>query len=117
MNRRRFFQATGATAFAMSLPITLQAAEGEKQVLIDSQIGFNHGHALNLSIAQVVELFAQTNGGKTQDINIQGESGHPHTVTVDQEMLIALLADGSLEGQSSQDAGHAHPVMITISVV
>ena len=116
MNRRIFFQATGATAVALSLPLTLQAAEGEQQVLIQNEIGNNHGHALSLNIAQVVELFGLTSGGVDQVMSIQGQSGHPHEILLNQEMLVALLADRQLEVESTLVAGHSHSVLISLEI-
>ncbi len=117
MNRRRFFQATGATALALSLPFSAQAMEADKQVLIDAAISSNHGHALSLSIGDVVEMLSKTKQGQNQEISIQGQSGHPHSVSLNQEMLLALLIDQELEVESSVDAGHSHGVLINLEVV
>ncbi len=117
MNRRRFFQATGATALALSLPLHAQAMEADKQVMIDAAISSNHGHVLTLSIADVVELLSKTKQGQIQEVSIQGQSGHPHNVSFNQEMLLALLIDQELEMESSVDAGHSHGVLINLEVV
>ena len=113
MNRRKFFQATGTTAIALSLPMSVKAAEGDQKVMIEELISANHGHAVGLSMAQIVELFAMTNDGAIQEISIQGQSGHPHTLGISQDMLVALLADREIVVV----AGHAHKVVISVDLV
>ncbi len=117
MNRRHFLGIAGASALAASLPLTVNAADGDQQVFIDAGISSNHGHALSLTIAQVVEMFAETTEGKTKVLDIQGQSGHPHSIELSQEDLITLLVDRELDVQSTVDAGHAHGVSLVLEIL
>ena len=78
---------------------------------VTSEIGRNHGHALALTVDEVI-LATRENGPVSFDI--QGRSGHPHEVTLSREQLLDLIVDGQLSVQSSRDAGHTHAVTIKL---
>lgn len=84
---------------------------------IDAAISSNHGHALSLNIAQVVEMFGKTTGGEAVTLDIQGQSGHPHTIDLNQDQLVELLSTQELDVVSSNDAGHTHGVSITLEIL
>ena len=68
-------------------------------------IGTNHNHAMTVSIADVM-------AGVQKDYNIQGTSGHPHTVTVTAQMFAMLQQNLQVMVRSSVDANHDHNVTI-----
>lgn len=80
---------------------------GDKNCLdngTSSSIGSNHGHSLTVSKADVT-------AGTEKTYNIQGSSGHPHTVTA--VNFTALKGNNSISVTSSADAGHTHSVTVS----
>lgn len=71
-----------------------------------SSIGSNHGHSLTVSKADVT-------AGTEKTYNIQGSSGHPHTVTITAANFTTLKGNNSISVTSSADAGHTHSVTVT----
>ena len=55
---------------------------------------------------------ADVTAGVQKDYNIQGTSGHPHTVTVTAAMFAMLQQNLQVMVVSSVDAGHPHTVTI-----
>lgn len=68
-------------------------------------IGTNHGHVGMVPAADVM-------AGVQKTYNIQGASGHPHTVTITAAMFTMLKAGTSVMATSSNDAGHTHAVTV-----
>jgi hypothetical protein len=68
-------------------------------------IGTNHGHAMTVPAADVI-------AGVQKDYQIQGGSGHPHTVTVTAAMFATLQQNTQVVVTSTVDAGHSHQVTI-----
>jgi hypothetical protein len=68
-------------------------------------IGTNHGHTLTVSAADVA-------AGVEKTFQIQGSSGHPHTVTITAEQFAMLQQSQSITVTSSSDAGHTHKVTV-----
>ena len=66
-------------------------------------ISSNHGHAAVIASAQL-----GASGGIT--MNIQGTSGHPHTVALTGADLTAIAANQRIAKESSNDASHTHTV-------
>jgi hypothetical protein len=66
-------------------------------------ISSNHGHSAVIASAQL-----GASGGIT--MNIQGTSGHPHTVALTGADLIAIAANQRVAKESSNDASHTHTV-------
>ena len=69
-------------------------------------IGTNHGHAGTVPAADVM-------AGVQKTYNIQGASGHPHTVTITAAMFTMLKAGMPVTATSSNDANHTHAVTVT----
>lgn len=116
MKRRLFFKTMGATAAVAALPLTVKADSSLTDSEIVTEIGSNHGHDLQLSIKDALILLKETRGGNTVDVDIQGASGHPHHIVVDESVMVALLAQEAVTVQSSTDAGHAHAVDIELII-
>jgi hypothetical protein len=66
-------------------------------------ISANHGHTAVVAAAQL-----GASGGIS--LNIQGSSGHPHTVALSGAELSAIAANQRVSKESSNDAGHTHTV-------
>jgi hypothetical protein len=71
-------------------------------------IGTNHGHALTVSAADVA-------AGNEKAYNIQGTSGHPHTVTVTAAMFTMLKNNTPVTVTSTTNGTPAHPHTVTIT--
>jgi|GEM_PF-2740427 len=122
MNRRGFLAngakvAVGAAVVNQFSLEPAHAAAGE-QVLIESEIGRNHGHSLQLDTADVVKMLrkAELENDPAQTVSIQGESGHPHAISLNQSSLMTLLLGEVLNLESSVDAGHSHSVAVSMNV-
>lgn len=74
----------------------------------NATISANHGHAAMVPSADVMAGVAKT-------YNIQGASGHPHTIMVTPAMFTMLKAGQMVVVASSNDAGHTHNVTIACS--
>ncbi len=73
-----------------------------------TEISNNHGHSLAISLAEL-----KKNGVKSY--SIQGDSGHPHTVDMTNEILLALFLHDKVEIETTKNAGHTH--IVTVSVI
>lgn len=106
MQRRGFLKlGTGALA-VVAAGAALKSTKGFAQGnMIKADIEFNHGHMFTASLEELMAAGPQT-------YSIQGASGHPHTIEVDQVTLEALAAGEAVELQSSEDRGHAHAVIL-----
>lgn len=71
-----------------------------------SVIAANHGHAAAVPGADVA-------AGVEKMYNIQGASGHPHTITITAAMFTMLKAGTPVTVTSSNVAGHTHDVTVT----
>lgn len=69
-------------------------------------IGSNHGHSITVPKVDV-------ENGSEKIYNIQGSSGHSHTVTVTAADFAALQSNQSVTISSTQDSGHTHSVSIS----
>lgn len=119
MNRRGFFNtlgAVGAAAAVTQLPFVSHAKEGEV-VNIEGVIGANHGHSVDVDIADVISMLRETKKVCHVQLDIKGASGHPHILELTHQNLIDLVAVGSLAVESSVVAGHAHSVEINLGVI
>ena len=116
MNRRQFFMkpamATAVTAIAASTPFKLLAEEGDLEFV--TTIGRNHGHALALTMKDVILLMRELQVAATTDLDIKGRSRHPHTVNINFDDVVELLVKGKLSKVSSVDSGHSHQVEISL---
>ena len=116
MKRRIFFKTMGATAALAALPLTLKADDQAMDPSISTDIGNNHGHELQLSLIDALVLLKETRGGNTVEIDIQGQSGHPHSVQVDEPTMVTLLAQEAVSLTSSKVSGHSHPVSLLLEL-
>ena len=116
MNRRNFFAALGATTVAASLPLSLQAAECSEELPTDADISSNHGHAIDLTIKQVLQLLRETNDSCPVEIDIQGNSGHPHAIQLSHQNLLDLIIKGEIREKATVVAGHSHDVNISLVI-
>jgi len=80
-------------------------AGGDACASVSSEIASNHGHTLEVPLADVT-------AGDARSYDIQGTSGHTHTVDVSADDFATLLADGSVMIDSSLDSAHTHTVTI-----
>ena len=71
-----------------------------------ASIGANHGHALVVSQAEVA-------AGVEKSYNIQGSSGHAHTVVVTAAMFATLKASRMVQTTSSTGSSHTHSITVT----
>ena len=70
----------------------------------------NHGHDGIITYESVII-------GDTLNLNIQGKSGHGHTLILSEEELTLLRKNLTVDVKSSVDFNHAHMVRITRDVV
>lgn len=75
--------------------------------VVDSEISKNHGHEFMIELSELIK-----SGG--QLLSIQGISGHPHSIVVTNDQIIALLKGEQVVIVSSKDAGHTHQVTLTV---
>jgi len=122
MNRRSFFKAGSKVAMgaAVASQITINkafAVPGE-QILIDSKIESNHGHLLNIDAADVIVLLRKSQAveGFVETISIQGESRHPHEITLNADQLLMIVLAEELSLASTAVSGHAHSVLVKMNV-
>lgn len=115
-----------------------QVADPENSVeaKVNVVIGRNHGHAFDLNLALALQLLRET-APRLSDapevppatpekppqlistpaiIDIQGLSGHPHTLELQHQELLDLFVKGAIRKASSTDAGHAHLVEINLVI-
>lgn len=107
MERRNFLK-LGAGALALgATAAVLKPTKGFAQsAMVDADISFNHGHMFTVSLETLIENGAQT-------YSIQGASAHPHDIDIDDDMIESLAAGDTIEISSSEDAGHAHTVILS----
>lgn len=118
MQRRKFFKVAGGAAALMSLPLGLKAAETEVGgVAISTEIGNNHGHDLVLEVGDVIALLKETKEMGPVELDIQGESGHPHGVILDEATVLQVLLQEPVQLVSTNVAGHTHPVDISLRLL
>jgi predicted small lipoprotein YifL len=70
------------------------------------EIGSNHGHTMTVPKEDVV-------AGSDKTYQIQGASGHPHSVMVTAAMFTMLQNNMTVTATSSTDASHNHTITIT----
>ncbi len=123
MNRRSLLMTIGTgtaallaakTVFAQEVPSTQESEEIQNKLSVATEIGANHGHGLDLTVEAVILALqmARVNGPVKMDI--QGKSGHPHTINLSFDDLVNLLSLGGLETMSSVDAKHSHQVKVSL---
>lgn len=122
MNRRQFFKTSIISGSSLTVLGSLAFAnegneEGKSQLIVSSMISRNHRHELNLNLTDLVLLLQEVQSTQSVEINIQGQSSHPHTLTLGEEALLSVLKFGQVEVESSSDRGHSHSVLISLEKV
>ena len=110
--------ALGMSAVAMLPTVGFANEQQHGTLTVQSEISRNHGHELELSLEDLIVILRELNAEeeKTEvSLDIQGQSGHPHTVFMTNDLVMEILIGGSVEVESSVDAGHAHFVTITLA--
>ena len=69
-------------------------------------VGSNHGHSLTVSKDDV-------NAGVDKEYNIQGSSGHAHSVTVTAAHFASLKNNTEVQVTSTEGASHTHSITIS----
>lgn len=85
---------------------TIDAPPAQVCSSTSAAISANHGHTATIPGADVA-------AGVEKTYNIQGASGHPHTIVVTAAMFSMLKAGQSVTVTSSNDAAHTHNVTVT----
>ena len=121
MNRRNFLaQSVVAGISLTALSAVAQDANvpvnGDSQLLLATEIAKNHGHALELSMVEVVEALRKNIQGEVIAFDIQGSSNHGHSLVLIELELLDLIKVGTVEAVSSKDGGHSHGVTITLQI-
>lgn len=120
MDRRFFLKGTSLAGVSLGALATggvkAMAQSTEPQVSVTNVIGTNHGHALTLTLVDVILGAQDAQGTGMVAFDIQGKSGHPHTLELTSEDFVTLIVEGSLEKESSIDFGHPHTVTVTLTV-
>lgn len=118
MNRRELLKTTGIAALGiLSLPALAKAQnriEDDSELMVAVSISFNHGHELKLNSDDLVKILNQAQNEGPVSLDIQGKSGHPHTIELNETLLMDLISGKAIEVQSSVDAGHSHKVRLEI---
>ncbi len=75
----------------------------QEEGTVGGEISANHGHQASLTQGQLASSEEIT-------LNIRGASGHPHTVRLSANELLAIGQRERVSKISSQDDGHTHVV-------
>lgn len=121
MDRRNFLATQSASAVTIgalgllsSRVLAQEVPECPKEASFTSEIARNHGHELVLSISAVLRALQQSQVTPVATFDIQGTSGHPHSIGLSGAQIVELLSKGSLALDSSVGAGHTHQVAIQL---
>lgn len=125
MERRQFLQkaalgsaltAVGLKAMAQEATAGGSTAQCESDFSLEQTIDFNHGHLVSLSLTEAVNHLRdlKDSGLASVTLDIQGQSGHPHSMSLSSDQLVALIQGDTVQVVSSEDFGHAHGVTMTL---
>lgn len=118
MERRNFLLTTAGALATLSVANHAFADDNTKleTLSLTNEIAHNHGHFFELSLESLVLLIreANTSGDEKATIDIQGQSGHPHTLSLSVAEIVTIMVDGVLEKDSSIDANHSHKIFINL---
>lgn len=123
MERRKFMITAAGALATIGVAGKAFADEGEptpqpvNKLEVTNRIGRNHGHDFDLTLEDLVLLLREASANGDVAIDIQGSSGHPHTLTLSADEITEILVAGTLVKNSSVDAGHPHPVEINVTEV
>jgi len=112
-DRRRFTLATALAALGgVTITISGCGSSGGSGTASPNQpsagdvvgrISDNHGHTAVITAAQLA-------GGGSLLLNIQGDSSHPHTVSLSAADISAIAGGQTVSRASSLEDGHTHTV-------
>lgn len=106
LSRRHFLKVSALGVGALVAVTWVPRAESAKGRL-KTRISRNHGHRFTANLNEVI-----ANGPHTY--KIRGFSLHPHEVTLTQEMINTLVAQKTIDVESTHNAGHSHWVRFEI---
>ena len=75
--------------------------------VVESEIANNHGHDFAIDFNQLLQRLGQP-------FDIQGDSGHPHAITIENQHVISLLKGETVMIVSTKVAGHTHAVSLKL---
>jgi hypothetical protein len=75
--------------------------------VVESEISNNHAHDFAIEFSQLLK-------GLGQPFDIQGDSGHPHAITIENQHVISLLKGETVMIVSTKVAGHTHAVTLKL---
>lgn len=75
--------------------------------VVESEIANNHAHDFAIEFSQLLK-------GLGQPFDIQGDSGHPHAITIENQHVISLLKGETVVIVSTKVAGHTHAVTLKL---
>lgn len=75
--------------------------------VVQSEIANNHAHDFAIEFSQLLN-------GLGQPFDIQGDSGHPHAITIEEKHVISLLKGETVVIVSTKVAGHTHAVSLKL---
>jgi hypothetical protein len=83
--------------------------------LLSATISAKHGHQVDLDAAELLFTLRELkkDGGQVT-VDIQGSSGHGHSIKFDFYQGLQLILEGSLVVKSSFGSGHNHEVELRI---
>ena len=120
-HRRKFITMTATTATLLggsAAVLSAQEISSEPQDKVIADISANHGHDLELNIADLVQLYRAANDDANEEVKveIQGTSPHPHSVVLNAAEINAVLLGETITKVSSSEFGHTHNVVITLEI-
>ncbi len=119
MDRRNFFSKGAKVALGTTLisGLKLDGAEAlEDTSEVIAEISDNHGHELNLTLANLVTVLRELQPeNKIQTLSIQGQS-HPHSINLEFNDVLDILLGKEKTLDSSSDFNHSHKVRLKLRV-
>ncbi len=119
MKRRELIKkaSLGATVAALSFKVIPSMAQqcSEGELALTGEIEANHGHAVEeLNDATLIQKSRTMKDDDTLEIDITGNSRHPHTLSLSKSDIMQLLVDKELTVISSTDSRHSHSVLLIL---
>ena len=118
MNRRDLLKVGSMIGIGIVLPKLTFAQSSNPlptdEVILNVEIGSNHGHELIISPKVALEALRTTKTSGPVFFDIEGTAGHTHSVSLSHENLLALWVDGTFQSKTSIGAGHNHPFSIRL---
>lgn len=93
-----------------------EATQGSETILLAASISRNHGHQVPLTANEALKLLRQTKTSGFVALDLQGTSGHGHSLELTHQNLLDLVVEGTLTKDSTTDASHSHGVTLTLEL-